>query len=73
VRGVGEVTLNGVSKTMEAAIHELEHLYIGVSPFDVETIKTIALRMLRGVYSDGEQVRGSAMAAIETACWDVIG
>jgi galactonate dehydratase len=40
VRGVGEVTLNGVSKTMEAAIHELEHLYIGVSPFDVETIKT---------------------------------
>ena len=64
------MTLNGVSKTMEAAIRELEHLYIGVSPFDVETI---ALRMLRGVYSDGEQVRGSAMAAIETACWDVIG
>jgi galactonate dehydratase len=38
---------------VQAAIHELEHFYAGMSPFDVETI---ALRMLRDVYSDGGQV-----------------
>ena len=49
LHGVVEGTLNGFARTVEAAIHELEHLYIGVSPFDVETI---TLRMLRDVYSD---------------------
>ncbi len=41
-----------------------------MSPFEVETI---ALRMLRDVYSDGGQIQASALAAIETACWDIIG
>src|SRR5215212_5130283 len=41
-----------------------------MSPCDVETI---ALRMLRDVYSDGGQIQGSAMAAIESACWDIMG
>jgi len=70
LHGVGEGTLNGFARTVEAAIHELEPLYIGVIPFDVETI---TLRMLRDVYSDGGQTQGSAMAAIETACWDITG
>jgi galactonate dehydratase len=70
LHGTGEGTLNGFARTVEAAIHELKHLYVGVSPFDVETI---ALRMLRDVYSDGGQIQGSAMAAIETACWDIMG
>jgi galactonate dehydratase len=68
--GIGEGTLNGFPRTVEAAIHELEHLYVGMSPFDVETI---TLRMLRDVYSDGGQIQGSALAAIDTACWDIIG
>lgn len=68
--GIGEGTLNGFAKTVEAAIHELRHLYVGMDPFDVETI---ALKMLRDVYSDGGQIQGSALAAIEAACWDIIG
>ncbi|CAG7658044.1 mandelate racemase/muconate lactonizing enzyme family protein [Paenibacillus allorhizosphaerae] len=70
VYGIGEGTLNGFAKTVEAAIHELKHLYIGMSVFDVETV---SLKMIRDVYSDGGQIQGSALAAIETACWDIIG
>ncbi|MFC3803236.1 mandelate racemase/muconate lactonizing enzyme family protein [Cohnella sp. GCM10012308] len=68
--GLGEGTLNGLAKTVEAAIHELKHLVLGMDPFDVETI---SLKLIRDVYSDGGQVQGSALAAIETACWDIMG
>lgn len=68
--GIGEGTLNAFAKTVEAAIHELKHLVIGMNPFDVETI---SLKMLRDVYSDGGQIQGSALAAVETACWDIMG
>lgn len=70
IHGIGEGTLNGFAKTVEAAIHELKHLVIGMSPYDVETI---GLKMTRDVFSDGGQIQGSALAAIETACWDIMG
>jgi len=70
VYGIGEGTLNGFAKTVEAAVHELEHLFVGMSVFDVEAI---TLKMIRDVYSDGGQIQGSALAAIETACWDIMG
>lgn len=70
VYGIGEGTLNGFAKTVEAAIHELKHLYIGMNVHDVEAI---SLKMIRDVYSNGGQIQGSALAAIETACWDIIG
>ncbi|WJH35371.1 hypothetical protein N6H14_04830 [Paenibacillus sp. CC-CFT747] len=70
ISGIGEGTLNAFAKTVEAAIHELKHLVMGMSPFDVETI---SLKMLRDVYSDGGQIQGSALAAIEMACWDIMG
>ena len=70
IQGIGEGTLNGLAKTVEAAIHELKPLVIGMSPFDVETL---SLRLVRDIYSDGGQIQGSALAAIETACWDIMG
>jgi galactonate dehydratase len=70
IHGIGEGTLNGFAKTVEAAIHELSHVVIGMDPFDVETM---SLRLFRDVYSDGGQIQGSALAAIETACWDIMG
>ncbi|MHA0856365.1 mandelate racemase/muconate lactonizing enzyme family protein [Paenibacillus sp. CMAA1364] len=70
ITGLGEGTLNGFAKTVEAAIHELKPLVLGMDPFDVEAI---SLRMIRDVYSDGGQIQGSALAAIETACWDIMG
>ncbi|MBD2864740.1 mandelate racemase/muconate lactonizing enzyme family protein [Paenibacillus oceani] len=70
ITGLGEGTLNGFAKTVEAAVHELKHLVVGMSPFDVEAI---SLKLFRDVYSDGGQIQGSALAAIETACWDIMG
>jgi galactonate dehydratase len=67
---LGEGTLNGFAKTVEAAIHELKPLVVGMDSFDVETI---SLKMTRDVYSDGGQIQGSALAAVETACWDIMG
>lgn len=70
ISGVGEGTVNAFAKTVEAAIHELGPRYLGMDPFQIETI---VQRMTRDVYSDGGQIHGAAVAAIETACWDIIG
>jgi galactonate dehydratase len=68
--GLGEGTLNGFARTVEAAIHELEPLVVGRDPFD---IADIALHLWRDVYSDGGQIHGSALAAIELGLWDILG
>ncbi len=70
VSGLGEGTLNGFGRTVQAAIHELEPLVLGRSPFD---IADIAMHLWRDVYSDGGQIHGSALAAIELALWDIVG
>src|SRR6476646_1013548 len=70
IHGVGEGTLNYFGKTIEAAIHELTPLVLGMDPFQVEVISQ---RLIRDVYSEGAQIHMCAVAAIEIACWDIIG
>ena len=70
IYGVGEGTLNFLAKTVEAAIHELGPLIQGMDPFQVEMISQ---RLLRDVFSDGAQIQTCALAAIEIACWDIVG
>ncbi|RCW76892.1 mandelate racemase/muconate lactonizing enzyme family protein [Saliterribacillus persicus] len=70
VHGIGEATLNGFGKTVEAAIHELKPYVIGKNPFDVEKH---SLSMFRDVFSDGGQIQGAALSGIEFACWDIMG
>jgi len=70
VHGIGEATLNGFAKTVEAAIHELKRFVIGQDPFDVENH---TLRLARDVFSDGGQVQGAALSGLEFACWDIMG
>jgi galactonate dehydratase len=70
VHGIGEATLNGFAKTVEAAIHELMRFVIGEDPFNVENH---TLKLFREVYSDGGQIQGAALAGIEFACWDIMG
>jgi len=70
IYGVGEGTLNYFGKTVETAIHELEPLVLGMDPFQIETMSQ---RLVRDVYSDGGQIHMCAVAAIEIACWDIIG
>ena len=68
--GIGEGTLNAFARTVEAAIQELAPRYMGMDPFQIETIYQ---RMTRDVYSEGGQIHLNAVAAIEIACWDIIG
>ena len=70
IHGVGEGTVNYFAKTTEAAIHELKPFVIGMDPFQVEMISQ---RLIRDVYTDGAQIHMCAVAAIEIACWDIIG
>ena len=70
IYGVGEGTLNYFAKTVEAAIHELAPLILGMDPFQIEIISQ---RLIRDVYSEGAQIHMCAVAAIEIACCDIIG
>jgi galactonate dehydratase len=70
IYGIGEGTLNYFAKTIEAAIHELSPLILGMDPFQIEMISQ---RLIRDIYSEGAQVHMCAVSAIEIACWDIIG
>lgn len=70
IYGVGEGTLNCFTRTVEAAIHELKPFVLAMDPFQVEIL---CQRLIRDVYSDGAQIHMCAVAAIEIACWDIIG
>lgn len=70
VTGYGEGTVNGFAATVAAAIEELQEAYLGLDPHDVELLLQ---RMVRDVYSDGGQIHMAAVAAIEIACWDIVG
>jgi galactonate dehydratase len=68
--GIGEGTLNGFIHTTEAAIRELEHFVVGRDPC---RIGALAKAMLEGVSLDGGHIHRTAIAAIEVACWDILG
>jgi galactonate dehydratase len=70
VTGLGEGTLNGFIRTTEAAVRELEHLVIGEDP---RRIHQLAKKMLDSVSLDGGHIHRTAIAAVEIACWDILG
>jgi galactonate dehydratase len=70
IYGIGEGTANFFAKTVEAAIHELKPLVMGMDPFQVEILSQ---RLIRDVYTEGAQLQMCAVSAIEIACWDIIG
>ncbi len=70
IDGVGEGTVNVFGQTVQAAVQELEERILGHDPFEIEAL-LVALQ--RDVYTDGGQVHGAAVAAVELACWDIMG
>lgn len=68
--GIGEGTLNGFIKTTEAAVRELEQFVIGEDP---RRVNALSKRMLDSVSLDGGHIHRTAIAAIEVACWDILG
>jgi galactonate dehydratase len=70
LHGIGEGTLNGFIRTTEAGVRELEHLVIGQDPLRV---RALAKRMLDSVSLDGGHIHRTVIAAVEVACWDILG
>jgi galactonate dehydratase len=70
IHGTGEGTLNAFSATVAAAVEELRDTYVGLDPTQVELLHQ---QMVRDVYTDGGQIHMAAVAAIEVACWDIVG
>lgn len=70
ITGVGEATLNGFARTIESAIHELEHFALGEDP---RRIRWLSRRLFDGVSNDGGHLHRHAIAGIEIACWDILG
>src|SRR5204862_106584 len=68
--GIGEGTLNGFIRTTEAAVRELEKFVIGEDP---RRVNALAKKMLDSVSLDGGHIHRTAIAAIEVACWDILG
>lgn len=69
--GVGEVRMVNKTETLLSAIREIGDRYaIGSEPFDVERI---AWGVLWKEYGRAGEVAQSALAAIDIACWDLIG
>ena len=70
IHGLGEGTLNGFIRTTEAAVHEIEHLAIGQDPRQVNRLSRM---LMDSVSLDGGHIHRTAVAAIEVACWDILG
>ena len=68
--GIGEGTLNGFIRTTEAAVRELEHLVIGQDP---RQVNRLSKHLMDSVSLDGGHIHRTAVAAIEVACWDILG
>jgi len=67
--GIGEATLNGFSKTIEAAIHELEHLVIGKNPCNVRDVAQTVINAVQ----DAGHIHRTVVASLEVACLDILG
>jgi galactonate dehydratase len=70
ISGVGEGTLNGFAQTIVAAIQELSKFAIGADP---RQVTKIANGLIENVSNDGGHIHKTAVAAIEMACWDILG
>ena len=70
VHGVGEATLEGKAKTVEAAVTELARYLVGKAPAAIERHFQ---EMYRRAFYAGGEVLTSAITGVETAMWDIKG
>ena len=70
VHGIGEATLNGFTRTCEAAVHELKELVLGSDP---RQVRAISAALYQRVSNEGGHVHRAVIAGLEVACWDILG
>lgn len=68
--GYGEANLEGRSRTVEMAIHELESELIGSDPRQIERLWQA---MYRHAFYRGGPIMVSAISGVEQALWDILG
>lgn len=68
--GIGEASLNGFVHSVVSAIQDLSRYFQGERISDATQI---AIRMLKGNYSDGGQIHRAAVSAVNVAIWDALG
>lgn len=70
IHGIGEASLEGREKTVDAAVHEFERYLMGQDPTRVSHLWQI---MYRHGFWRGGVVLNSALSGIEQALWDIKG
>ncbi len=70
VVGFGEPVIEGKSKLVEVAVHNLGKMIIGKNPFEIERLWQL---MYRGSFYRGGPIMVSAISGIEQALWDIKG
>lgn len=68
--GLGEASLGGFTDTIIALLGDLSELLIGEDPTRIEYLSQV---MQRQKFWRGGVVKGSAIAGIELALWDIVG
>ncbi|MGP6178317.1 mandelate racemase/muconate lactonizing enzyme family protein [Microbacterium sp. A196] len=70
ITGLGEATLEGHDSSVRGVLEDLRALVIGQDPL---RINDLTLRLRRQKFWTGGVVKGSAIAGIELALWDIAG
>jgi galactonate dehydratase len=70
VTGWGEPVVEGRSRTVEAAVHEMAYMLVGRDP---SRINDLWSTMYRGGFYRGGAILMSAIAGIDQALWDIKG
>lgn len=68
--GLGEATLEGHDHSVAGMIADLEALLLGEDPRRIEYLAQV---MIRQKFWQGGVIKGSAVAGIELALWDILG
>jgi galactonate dehydratase len=68
--GWGEPVVEGRSRTVEAAVHELSDYLVGQDPCRINDLWQV---MYRGGFYRGGPILMSAIAGIDQALWDILG
>ena len=70
ITGLGEATLEGYDQTIKGLLKDLENLLIGEDPTRIEYLSQV---MIRQKFWKGGVLKGTAVAGIELALWDILG
>ena len=68
--GLGESTLESHDNSVLGALRDIESLVIGEDPTRIEYLTQ---KMIRQLFWKGGVIKGSAIAGVELALWDILG